>query len=734
MGFSTDFTGTNGDAWPSPWVTMASLAAPSIQGNTGDVDSGEGGRADSGESGDRDVDYSFGWNFPDVGVSWSATATTTAMSGSFLNNAETSNSFFTGELTFGAAGTTSGLGAVNGDVCHVHIEIRSGVADIYVWLNSDPMPGTPSIAGYTLTYDGPHVAAAAIAGGYVDDFSVAEATPPPEPPVIGGADPGAPGTIVTIFDLIGTTVVAAIANPIEPELEERLQENETLRFALPFDDERNRYIALERVVRFDARYYRITRVEDDHDGPQALTRVEAEALWIDLQNITRRGEFTVGTGDSETDIATILDGTGWTAAASGPSIIGYTPTITKTDATVLELLREFASAWPTGLDEAGIISGELVFDTAARTVALALISQGDDENPNAFRYSRNLRNIKRETSPPAATRLYPTGAEGVVLADPGYLENFDYYTDVLGLTLEDAQASFTREAGWSDARIPSTDVLEAIATYVLAGLAYPKVTYEMTVADLSSYTGLDGETYGLGDKVRVFDEVLGIDTRTRIVRKVTYPAEPHRNIIELSARKPELVDVLSPSPALQASSITPPVEEDPNATRMAFADLTQVIDVFGDDHTPGSLWQDDDHVDELSLSQLLGRGEVVVTKRDDGDARSGFLHINFKATISSAAGATDLDPIDFLLPRRATFPNGEVINFQARTFLGNGVARLFVAATETFWPGQCYVHANESDPLFSMWLRAIFPADAPTLLADGDGVEMDITVAIDEDA
>lgn len=323
--------------------------------------------------------------------------------------------------------------------------------------------------------------------------------------------------LVWVYDYFGVQTMA-LDQLFVLELDDRLQASETLRFTIGADDPKADFVLIDTMVRYRRRFYRIKSRDPSRDGTRTTIDVQAEALWIDLADRVIPGPFLVtgDTPDHGLDLIVLHRDYGWVVGTvDAPAFAFYG--IDKTDATILELLREWAHN--TGC--------ELVFDTDARTVSL-LLAQGEARDLG-FRYAWNLRGITRRETPPEVTRLYAYGRNGLTikaLSPDGteHIDDFSYYT-AQGLTSEEAEAQYLREKIWKDDAFISDGPLYEAAVARLAALAQPVAAYEAKVIDLTG-SGLP-VAIGIGDTVPVRDSTLGISIRTRVVRLVTRPLAPH---------------------------------------------------------------------------------------------------------------------------------------------------------------------------------------------------------------
>lgn len=314
--------------------------------------------------------------------------------------------------------------------------------------------------------------------------------------------------------------------------DERLDDSERLGFTIPANDPKHYLLAVDHEVRWRGRRFYVTEIEDNRAEAATVTSVECNALWYRLADPTYVGSLDLAAVTTAAGLATILDGTGWTVGVqttAAPELFS----MEQQDATRLALVRAWAR-----------VTGTLVvFNTDEKTVEL-VTERGADRGVS-FRYRRNLRRIRRRVRPPAATVLYPYGADGLTVAGLNggseSIDDFSFYT-AQGLTLDEARARFTRSRVWSDSTFIVDADLLAGAQLRLAELAAADVRYEMDVVDLSELTGIT-EAVSVGDTVRVVDEILGANLTTTVVRRRQYPLQPWRDEVELGT----LPDVLATS-------------------------------------------------------------------------------------------------------------------------------------------------------------------------------------------
>ncbi len=327
-----------------------------------------------------------------------------------------------------------------------------------------------------------------------------------------------------LYDLNGN-LAAILENAYELELQSELDGAELLSFTLPCDDPKAMLVKHDEEIIYADKRYIITDIEDTRDESGVSERkVTCELAYIELLGTIKHGDFLIDRKTAGQGLSGILAGTRWSVGViEGDLEMEYS--ITAQNQTALWFVRQWA-----------VVTGrEVQWDSINRKVNL-LLHVGTDRG-TGFWYRRNLRSIARTMIPPEATVLWPYGAGGLNIsvfnAGKEYLEDYSWYTSQ-GIPLEVARVKYKKEYVWRDDRYLLTSNLYAAALQKLAQLSQPTISYECTVLDLSALTGQPQETFSLGDYVRVYDDDLGIDIQTRILRMKVYPQEPWRNEVELS--------------------------------------------------------------------------------------------------------------------------------------------------------------------------------------------------------
>ncbi len=337
-----------------------------------------------------------------------------------------------------------------------------------------------------------------------------------------------PPALLWVYNLAGEQV-AVTGNPLDLTLDTRLDSSAELGFAIRADDPAAVVLNPDSILRYNEEsFWRVTELDQERTGALgSLVVVTGEALWYELGDYVHIGNFFLGAVTAAEGLQQIIGPTKWTVGTVPTELTLFS--IERVDQTALTLVREWAAL--TGY--------ELDFDTTTRTVNM--VPQVGADRGAGFLYGRNVTAIRRRIEQPEATVLWPFGANDLTIAGSNptgldYVENFDWYVS-LGLTLEEARQLHTRTQVWVDSRFLGSLALYDAAVTRLQELAYPTISYEAAVVDLTDQTGIP-EDYELGDTVKVTDELLGIDLTTRVVRLVKRPLEPAGDEVELSFLRP----------------------------------------------------------------------------------------------------------------------------------------------------------------------------------------------------
>ena len=312
-----------------------------------------------------------------------------------------------------------------------------------------------------------------------------------------------------------------------------LQGEELLTFKMLPDDPKLEWVSVDQSIEYKGEVWRITKRQEERTSQGILVVFESKPTWYDLVDDVIFGDIIITTKTIAEGLAQILADTEWTVGGvpDNPSLYSYE----EKNLSVLQLIRNWAA----------LTGSEVQFLTGTKEVLFK--EQVGVERGIGFRYGRNLDEVTRTYLPPQVTRMYPLGANDLdittVNAGIPYIENFNWYLGQ-GLTLEEARAKYMKEYIWKNTDyILALNLMDA-AVEKLANLAYPTISYECKVMDLSTLTGLEEDRFNIGDTVRVQDDTFNLDIRTRIVRMIKRPYEPWNNEVELAYLKPGITNEL----------------------------------------------------------------------------------------------------------------------------------------------------------------------------------------------
>lgn len=305
---------------------------------------------------------------------------------------------------------------------------------------------------------------------------------------------------------------AVLENAYDIIVSGEINGEDTLSFAIPFEDSKRKYIDNEKRIQIVDDVYIIRTVTDAKGSSGGtVTEVYAEAEFYNLAYSVRKEEKAFDAETADAAMAYALEGTEWSV---GTVNVSTKRTWTSTEKNALAILRAVAD----------IHGGDLVFDCPNRLVHLLTLS-GKDSGA-LFMYGKNMKEIERTVDTTGlVTRLYAVGADGMTFADinggKAYVEDFTYSSEVRVSSLD--CSAFTNPY----------QMLE-FTRMRLADYCKPTISYVLKAMDLSVLTGYEHEAWELGDYVRVEDKDLNVSVTTRIVRREYNLQEPWNTVLELS--------------------------------------------------------------------------------------------------------------------------------------------------------------------------------------------------------
>lgn len=319
-------------------------------------------------------------------------------------------------------------------------------------------------------------------------------------------------------------------------IEEEVKSKEILTFNLPMNDPKRTELgkeAVEYLLELGNRRFILKENNDVKDsGGKKKSGFKAEAKWYEL-NDNKHPDYelidgTVGEHVTKA-LGECLPATTWKLVGD---VSGETKrrTIRGTWISVLALLRDIESTF-------GV---ELQFNTL--TDEIIITSQIGTVKDIRFYYSKNLREIERTIDTYGIiTRLYPYGA-GTLDIKTVHPQGLDYVENLTWVN-KLALRNKIRPDVWKDERYTIPQDLYEDSQLILEEMARPNISYKMGVIDLSSRSGHEPETIGLGDTVSIIDDdLLDGELPSRIMRRKFNVREPQKTEVELDQPRKELAD------------------------------------------------------------------------------------------------------------------------------------------------------------------------------------------------
>ncbi|OQM47541.1 hypothetical protein B6A27_00410 [Anoxybacillus sp. UARK-01] len=343
--------------------------------------------------------------------------------------------------------------------------------------------------------------------------------------------------IIRVYGLDGK-LVAYLENAKNIYADDFLNDKSLLYFEMPFNDPKARLIQYDGQLVYKNRRYIVTEIEDGMEESGEFTfAVTAELAYVELLNRVFPA-IEINAEELRDGLEKILNGTGWKVGIIQEGFEDEILSLKESRKTALWLVRQVAK----------IVGLEIQWDSMNRIINL--VKRIGSNRGAGFRYRKNLKSVKRTITPPEATVIIPYGKNGLTIAEvndgKNYVENYDWYV-MQGVSLSEARQKYRKEYILEDERFILPGNLKRYAEDLLKEMAFPRISYQVTVLDLSAITGLEEDRFYLGDDVRIYNEDLNLDVTTRILRMKVYPQEPWRNEVELGFLEPGLGDVSNDS-------------------------------------------------------------------------------------------------------------------------------------------------------------------------------------------
>jgi phage minor structural protein len=273
-----------------------------------------------------------------------------------------------------------------------------------------------------------------------------------------------------------------------------------------FNTENNRYayplVQEESIVELDGHEFRIKQMTEMRDRKE----VHAQHIFFDLVDHYQEGTYG-GTHTLDEFTQFVLNGTGWTFENVDVTGRAFIPNFG--EGNVVALIRQICDAFGC---EVRIMPGK----------HLRFAKQIGADKDEQFRYKHNIKTLKKSVdTTKLATAIKGYGANGLVV---------EYHSP--------NEAIYGTR--WAE---PIKDDRYTIAESLTKRLKQelvdvPEVSIELELSQL-------GFDVGLGDRVWVIYEPLGIDFQTRVMEIKRYPFSKRSPAVTLSNKKRVFTDILT---------------------------------------------------------------------------------------------------------------------------------------------------------------------------------------------
>jgi len=339
---------------------------------------------------------------------------------------------------------------------------------------------------------------------------------------------------VSQFDVL----ISYLDYAFEVKISRKLNGDWRLTCALPLDDEKGQELVNENFIEYDGQKYVVKAVKDD--DVKKIRMIEAEHVGLGLIDYWLADTLDLPSVSATVALAAILEGTPYTL---GTVNVAGANNLEAEIMNKLAAVKKVVDTW----------GGELDFDN----YEVSLVQQMGQDNGIQFRKGKNLSGIVRTLDTKTlTTKLYGYGKDNLVITG---LDTTGWTDEQkAGLTIvdnlvtqpylvSDYLSSYAKEyqGEFRDSDIEDQQELLTAMREALAEQEIPRVTYEVSVVDLSGLAQYVGEGFALGDTVKVIDEDLSIEVQARIVEYDKYPFEPWRDKAVLANFGQNLHDYLA---------------------------------------------------------------------------------------------------------------------------------------------------------------------------------------------
>ena len=297
------------------------------------------------------------------------------------------------------------------------------------------------------------------------------------------------------------------------KVEQTIEGVHMLEFVCDYDDAPY----MQQMILFDGDFYTTVSVERSSYDDSATVR--AETIALSLQD--RIVELLDMRSKTVHDIVyRSLNRTAW--AIGHIDKADMTISVRYEDKSPLYIIREVAE----------ITNQVLRFDTLERRIYMYDADEFGKSVNTIFAYGKNVEDIEVIEEAPRATTLIPFGKNGLDVkeynGDSREISDYSWYTDVIGIPLEQAERRYKKTVIWRDEEVLSAAVLMEKARHALREMAHPRITYKIPVV----HTGMLVRDLQVGDWGYVVDYERDIKVKVKVVRVVSHD-DPTQDIVEL---------------------------------------------------------------------------------------------------------------------------------------------------------------------------------------------------------
>lgn len=180
-----------------------------------------------------------------------------------------------------------------------------------------------------------------------------------------------------------------------------------------------------------------------------------------------------------------------------------------------------------------------------------------------FRYQKNIKSLtRRKESQEMYTRIIPTGINNLTVGSVAttnrtdsfitypthisgynYVDNFQYFLEQ-GYTYKQCLDNHVKIYRFNDARYTTASGLYADSVKMLEKMSTPKYTYVVSILDLSTITGMEYESFQIGDTIRIVDNEYNIDLYATISMIDRNQDEPQNASVEITNIVSRMSDII----------------------------------------------------------------------------------------------------------------------------------------------------------------------------------------------